>query len=314
MTEIVARLPRSRGVFRRLQVLVLLAGLGYGGYHTVRTRLTPLPPIRSTWFAPYVDVTLTPTYQFQSSSADPARQAVLGFVVASPRSGCAPSWGGAYTLTGASQSLSLGSRIAQLQQDGAEAIVSFGGQKHTSLDVACTSVTGLTAAYQSVISRYQLSTIDLDIEGAALDDFAAGQRRAAAIAALEQSARAQHRRLGVWLTLPAEPSGLQDNALSVIRSMLRARVPITGVNVMTMDFAQPPAAGTAMLQQVREALDATHAQLAGLLPRYGVHLQPEQIWQRLGATVMIGQNDIAGQIVTVDDAKGVAAYVAGLKK
>ena len=35
---------------------------------------------------------------------------------------------------------------------------------------------------------------------------------------------------------------------------------------------------------------------------------PAQVWNRIGATVMIGQNDVAGQIVTVDDAKGVAAF------
>ena len=35
-----------------------------------------------TWFAPYVDVTLPPTYQFQNASANPAQQTVLGFVVA----------------------------------------------------------------------------------------------------------------------------------------------------------------------------------------------------------------------------------------
>ena len=190
--------------------LVLIAGIGYGGLIGVRTRLAATAAvIHQTWFAPYVDVTLTPTYQFQSSSADGARQTVLGFVVADPSSGCTPSWGAAYTLALADQSLALTSRIAQVQQDGAQPIVSFGGQAHTSLDVACTSVKSLTAAYQSVISAYQLKTIDIDIEGAALDNFAAEQRRAGAVADLEQTARTAHRQLSVWLTLPAEPSGLE---------------------------------------------------------------------------------------------------------
>jgi chitinase len=302
--------PRRRlSVLRVLVALVLLAGAGYGGYLGVRARLAATAVgVRSTWFAPYVDVTLTPTYQFQSTSADPARQAVLGFVVADPRSPCTPSWGGTYTLAGASQSLSLGSRIAQLQQDGAQAIVSFGGQSHTSLDAACTSVTSLALAYQSVIDRYHLTTIDLDIEGAALDSFPAEQRRAAAIAALEQAARSDHRRLRVWLTLPVEPSGLQGNAVSVISSMLRARVPITGINVMAMDFARPPAPGASMLQEVQNALTVTHTQLAGLLPRYGLHLLPQQIWQRLGVTVMIGQNNIRGERFTIADAQGLTAF------
>ena len=166
----------------------------------------------------------------------------------------------------------------------------------------------LTQAYQSVISDYQLTTIDLDIEGAALANFAAEERRAAAIASLEQTARAAHRQLSVWLTLPVEPSGLQDDALSVIESMLRDHVSITGINVMTMDFSQAPAAGSTMLASVQAALNATHAQLADLFPRYGIQLRSQQIWQRLGATVMIGQNNIAGENFTVADAQGLVRF------
>jgi cellulose synthase/poly-beta-1,6-N-acetylglucosamine synthase-like glycosyltransferase len=301
--------PKRRlSLLRVLVALIVLAGAGYGGLLGVKTRLASTVVIHQTWFAPYVDVTLTPTYQFQSTSADTARQSILGFVVAGSASSCTPSWGAAYTLAQANASLALGSRIAQVQQDGAQPIVSFGGQANTSLDVACSSVAGLTAAYQSVISAYQLTAIDLDIEGAALDNFAAEQRRAAAVAALEQAARAGHRQLAVWLTLPVEPDGLQDNALSVIQAMLHDHVSITGINVMTMDFTQPPASGSSMLTLVQDALNATHAQLADLFPRYGIHLRSQQIWQRLGATVMIGQNDVQGENFTVPDAQGLTSF------
>jgi chitinase len=301
--------PRRRlSPLRILMAIVVLAAIGYGGFIVAKTRLASPVPIRKTWFAPYVDVTLTPVYQFQSTSADPARQTVLGFVVAEPNQPCVPSWGAAYSLSQADQSLTVGSRIAQLQQDGAQPIVSFGGAAHTSLDVSCTSVPDLTAAYQSVITRYHLTTIDLDIEGTALDDFAAEQRRAIAIADLERDARAQHRHLAVWLTVPVEPSGLADDALSVISSMLSHRVAIAGVNVMTMDFSQPPSPGTTMLQLVESALVATHAQLAKLLPRYGVQLRSAQIWQRIGSSVLIGQNDVRGENFTVDDASGLVDF------
>jgi chitinase len=262
--------------------------------------------VHQTWFAPYVDVTLTPTYQFQSTSADPARQSVLGFVVAASKSDCTPSWGGAYTLTTADQQLAVGARIAQLQQEGEQAIVSFGGQANTSLDVACATAAGLTSAYQSVISAYDLTTIDLDIEGAALDNYAAGQRRAQAIAALEKA----DPKLSVWLTLPVEPSGLQDNALSVIQSMLRDRVSIAGVNVMTMDFTTPPGTRSTMGQLAEKALSRAAGQLATLYPEYGIHLRSQQIWQRLGATVMIGQNDVQGENFTVNDAQALVGFAS----
>jgi chitinase len=299
---------RRLSALRVLVALAVVAGIGYGGYATAKTRLFTTPvTVNQTWFAPYVDVTLTPTYQFQTPSQDPAQQSVLGFVVASSQSDCTPSWGAAYSLATANQQLALGTRIAQLQQEGEQAIVSFGGQANTSLDVACSTTADLTAGYQSVINAYRLKSIDLDIEGTALDNLAAGQRRAAAMATLEKD----NSGLSVWLTLPVEPSGLQDNALSVIKEMLNDHVSIAGINLMTMDFSARPAAGSSMAASVEAALNAAHGQLTDLYPTYGIKLNSEQIWQRIGATVMIGQNDIKGEIFTVSDAKAIAGFAGG---
>lgn len=317
---VVADEPRRRlSLLRLLVTMVLLGGVGYGGFVAAQSRLLAETVVtHQTWFAPYVDVTLSPTYQFQSTSADDARQTVLGFVVAAPSADgraaataggpaqCVPSWGAAYSLAKANSSLALASRIAQVQQNGEQPIVSFGGHSNTSLDVACGNASALSAAYQSVISAYRLSAIDLDIEGTALDDYGAEQRRADAIAALERA----DPKLSVWLTLPVEPDGLQDNALSVITSMLRDRVSIAGVNLLTMDFAHPPAAGEAMLQPVEAALNSAHAQLASLYAGYGIRLRPQQLWQRMGATVMIGENDVSGEIFTVSDAHGLVSFAS----
>jgi chitinase len=303
--------PRRRlSVVRVLIALIVFAGLGYGGFVVVKAKLAPPVEIRKTWFAPYVDVTLPPVYQFQSTSADPARQTVLGFIVDSPNANqpCLPSWGASYSLRAADQALTLGSRIAQMQQDGAEPIVSFGGQAHTSLDVSCTSVPALVKAYQSIITRYNLNTIDLDIEGTALDDVGAEQRRAAAMADLERTARENGKQLAVWLTLPVEPDGLQDDALSVISSMLADRVAIAGVNIMTMDFTSPPAGGQTMLGLAENALYATHTQLITLYQHYGEHPRPAELWQQMGATVMVGQNNIRGENFTTADGSGLATF------
>ena len=53
-----------------------------------------------------------------------------------------------------------------------------------------------------------------------------------------------------------------------------------------------------------------HAQLAGLYRRYGIRLRSAQVWQRLGATVMIGQNDIQGENFTAADAQGLVRFAA----
>jgi chitodextrinase len=301
--------PKRRLSFVRVLVaLVVLAAAGYGGYAGLR-RTSLLSPVlaapHQTWFAPYVDVTLTPTFQFQSSITDPTRQSVLGFVVAASSAQCTPSWGGAYSLDQANQALAIGSRIAQLQQGGQQAIVSFGGKANTSLDVACPTAAALTAAYRSVISTYNLTTIDLDVEGSALDNFGAETRRAQAIAALERA----DPKLNVWLTLPVEKNGLQGDALSVLASMLRNHVTLAGINIMTMDYTSVPA-GTTMGQMAEDALNATAAQLATVYPQYGIRLHTQQIWQRLGATVMIGQNDMRGQNFTIGDAQTLVSFAA----
>ena len=53
----------------------------------------------------------------------------------------------------------------------------------------------------------------------------------------------------MWLTLPVEPNGLQDDALSVLTSMLHARVSIAGINIMTMDYSLGCPAGGSMLDE-----------------------------------------------------------------
>jgi chitinase len=45
-------------------------------------------------------------------------------------------------------------------------------------------------------------------------------------------------------------------------------------------------------------------------PQYGIRLHTQQIWQRLGATVMIGQNDMRGQNFTVSDAHTLVSFAA----
>ena len=294
--------------YRLLSLVAVLAAGAYGGVAWTRSALGARPSSTASWFAPYVDTTVTPTYPFQSAAANLARQSVLGFVVAKPGAGCTPSWGGAYTLAQADQELQLGTRVAQLGQNGAGAIVSFGGQANTPLDVACHTTASLARAYSAVIRHYDLRTVDFDVEGAALDDQAANRRNAAAIRSLQLAARRRHHPLEVWLTLPVEPDGLQRNGLQALDSLLAARVELAGLNVMSMDFSTPPSPGATMLDLVEGSLQAADNQLAAAFQRAGVHSSPARAWRQLGTTVMIGQNDVSGERFTTADATGLVAF------
>ena len=80
-----------------------------------------------------MDVTLTPTFEFQDPAANPARDVALAFVVADPTDPCTPSWGGAYSLgRGGLRGLELDRRITQLRSAGGDVMVSRSAARPTT--------------------------------------------------------------------------------------------------------------------------------------------------------------------------------------
>jgi chitinase len=294
--------PRRELSMPRVALLLLVVVALLGGAFAVVDRSTSASStgvLGASWYAPYVDATLTPTLQFQDPTVNPSRQVALGFVVADPKNACAPSWGGAYGLDDAAETLNLDRRVAQYRNQGGEVLISFGGAANSELATTCTDVAALTAAYGSVLSRYEVTTVDFDIEGLALADTAATKRRAEALAAAQKSARAEGKQLAVWLTLPVATTGLAGDALGIVTTTLASGVDLAGVNVMTMNYGTPqPDMGKA----VRSSLTATHDQLTRVYAQHGIADSAAEVWNRMGATPMIGQNDTEGERFTTADA------------
>lgn len=293
--------------------LVLLLGaifaIGYFSWVQVSQALRNITHSSSkTWFGPYVDVTLTPAFAFEDPLTSPSKSAVLGFVVADPDQTCTPSWGTYYDLDGAGRALDLDRRIERLRQRGGDVAVSFGGAANRELAVACRDRSELVGAYWSVIDRYRLRTIDLDIEGDDLENRTANQRRAQALVELQRRARRADRPLAVWLTLPVAPDGLPRAAVRVMDEMLDAGVELAGVNVMTMNYGGSRPAGQNMAAASESALRATHAQMATSFQRAGLHVNAADLWSRIGATPMIGVNDVEGDVFELSDARALTAF------
>ncbi len=261
------------------------------------------------WFAGYADVTATPTFNFESPASKAGRDVFLSFIVGASDGSCTPTWGTAFTLDQAAVSLDLDRKIARLEQQGGAVAISFGGQRNNELATACTDVGALAAAYAQVIDRYHISTIDLDIEGANLSNPAVGQRRAEAIKKLQSTRRAAGKPLAVWLTLPVSPSGLSVEGQTAVSQMLATGVDLAGVNAMTMDYGSSRVAGQSMLTATTDALTATQRQLKVLYSRAGVHLSDATVWAKLGATPMIGQNDVPGEVFDLTTAKQLNTFV-----
>ncbi|UKA53484.1 chitinase [Arthrobacter sp. FW305-BF8] len=258
------------------------------------------------WFGPYFDLTLDPAHRFAERPLHGQATTVLSFIVADPANPCEPSWGGLYDLEQANGKLDLDGQIERYRKDGNDVAVSFGGQLGTELANACTDTEALTRAYAAVITRYGLDVVDLDVEGGALPDSAAAERRATALARL-QAGRGQGTPLKVWLTLPVSADGLTAEAEATVATMLRAGVDLAGVNIMTMNFG-PLLVGQSMLDASISAANATHRQMTALYERAGRPIAPSLLWKKIGLTPMVGENDVSGQVLGVEDARGLNGF------
>ena len=294
-------------MLRLIGVGIVLAGLfftGFQGWRWFQDTNTERP---TAWMAGYVDVTATPNYAFENPDSEAGSNVVLSFVVAAADDACEPSWGTYYSLAEADVAMDLDRRIARRDQQGGDVIVSFGGQLNNELATGCADAAALTDAYESVIDRYELSTIDLDLEGENLADTAAGERRAGVIAGIQERRAATDNPLAVWVTLPVLPTGLTEAGTDAVAQMLDAGVDLAGVNLMTMDYGE--SRGTLSMVEASEgALTGTHAQLKTLYGRAGLDLGTKQLWTKIGMTPMIGQNDVAGEILTLDDAAALNTF------
>lgn len=263
---------------------------------------------KPTWFAGYVDVTVSPPYAFEQGSAPGTKDVVLAFLVASPQDYCVASWGAAYSVEEAGSALGLDKRLSVLRSRGGSAAVSFGGARNSELATTCRDEAKLRTAYRDVVERYDPSFIDFDLEGADLLDAAGGERRAKAIAALQGDRNASGKSLAVWLTLPVSPRGLTDSGIAAVEQMLQAGVELSGVNIMTMNYGASRDISQGMLEAALAAADATHDQLSILYQRAGTNLSSEQIWKKVGLTPMIGRNDLPGEVFGLDAARGLKDY------
>ena len=300
---------QTRVSFLRVAFVVLCTvAVGWTGYLAVSNLVTPPVTPGPSVFAAYVDVTVTPTYPFETPPGPAQSNLILSFVVAGPTDACTPMWGGAYTLDQAADALQLDRRVSQLRLTGGQARVSFGGQAGTELSTACTDPAALSKAYLSVVDRYNLTSIDLDIEGASLSDAAAATRRAAAIKSVQDQVTASGRKLAVWLTLPVAPTGLTGDGQAAVQQMLSAGVDVAGVNGMTMDFGIATSVAAPQSGTVIQAANALHGQLRDIFAHAGKPLSDSQAWAKVGITPMIGQNDVASERFTLADAAVVNQF------
>lgn len=301
---------RRLSFWRVLIALLILGGILYGtsiSFDRIQQETKP-ETLSEPWFASYVDVTSTPAYPFEQLGSSATPQVILSFIVASPKDLCLPTWGTYYTLEEAAIALDLDRRIARLEQQGGRIAVSFGGALNNELASVCSDEEALFRAYQAVIERYGIDTIDIDLERENLTNKEAGERRAKVIARLQEHYRNAGKHLAVWLTLPVAPQGLTEDGTNAITLMLSQGVDLSGVNVMTMDYGASRVNGQNMLDASKSALLETKRQLGILYQQKSINLSEGSLWRKVGATPMIGQNDVVEEVFTLEDAQAFNVF------
>ena len=235
--------------------------------------------------SPYVDLLLWPTHDINKvSAAAGTKWFTLSYIVADSLSN--PSWGG-NVLMGEKFYMDY---ITKLRDNGGEVIISFGGPEGKTLAQTNTDLALLQQKYQDVINAYSLKWIDFGINGAALSDTAANDRRSKALSGL----RKYNPGLKISFTLPATPTGLTAPAVDVLKSAKNNGLALDVVNVLALNFDN---AQNKMSAYAKTAVENAYAQV-----------QNVGLSSKMGITTMIGQQDIETIVFSVADAKDLALY------
>jgi len=238
-----------------------------------------------------------------------ARYLTLAFLQTPKKGSCTVAWNG-----DPRQVVKPGGRyvhqVRELRAMGGDVVPSFGGYSadHAGTEIAdsCTSVPKIAKAYESVVTTYGVSRLDMDVEDHSLSNKAGIERRSEAIALLQQWAARTHRTVQIVFTIGVEPWGLPGNCFAVLKSAAAHGVRFT-VNIMTFDYyIKASRTGIEMGTAALKALNGTHAQLGQLYP----HLSQRRLWALEGLTILPGIDDYRKktEVTYLNDAQTIAAF------
>jgi hypothetical protein len=243
-------------------------------------------------FAPYVDTGLSNTTLTTVAASYGTKYFNLAFINGSGCQWSLPQSG-------------WQSQVSALQAAGGDVSISFGGYtvdtNGTGLDAQCSSASAMATQVESVVTSFNVTHLDFDIESSEETNSADITRTAQALALVRSWASSTGRQLSLFYTIPVLPTGLTSDGTSVLTVAKAQGFTPDVVNIMTMDYGTSTEMGTA----ANQALDATAAQLESI---YGI--SAAAAYARLGNTPMIGQNDSSSEIFTLADASTVESYAA----
>jgi hypothetical protein len=264
-------------------------------------------PLPAHIFAPYFEgYTSDDPAVLAAASGD--KYLTLAFIQTPAPGSCTVDWNGdastpiAYSTYGAS--------IAKIRAAGGDVIPSFGGYgaDHGGEEIAdsCTDVAKIAADYEQVITTYDVTRLDFDVEDLSQTNPAGIDRRNQAIRLVEQWAACHHRTVQFVYTIGTNMTGLDEpDGVGILQNAVARHARIDIVNIMTFDYYD--GAPHEMGQDTVTAAEAVIEQLHGIYP----HKSDAQLWHMLGITEMLGIDDYGPpEIFTTADAAFVEHWAA----
>jgi hypothetical protein len=219
-----------------------------------------------------------------------ARYLTLAFLQTPKPGSCTVAWNGSPSQIVRPGDPYVG-QIATLRAMGGDVVPSFGGfsadQGGTEIADSCASVPKIAKAYESVVTTYGVTRLDMDVEANSLSNKAGIARRSEAIRLLQDWAARTHRTVQIVFTIGVEPWGLPGNCLNVLKSAVAHGVRFT-VNIMAFDYyIEASETGIQMGTAALKALNGAHKQLGLLFPG----LSQPRLWALEGITILPGIDD-----------------------
>ena len=237
-------------------------------------------------FAPYFQ-TYNPGDPAEQAAASGARYLTMAFLQTPVAGSCEATWDG-----DPNRPISwaqYGDSIAKLRAMGGDVIASYGGgdaSGHgTDIADSCADVDKIAANFEKVITTYDITRIDLDVEGPMPKNLPGVDRRNKAIAQVEKWAAAHGRTIQFDYTVPTDVIGITQDSKNMLANAVANGADVHIVNIMTFDYYDDKP--HEMAADTRTAANALLAELRTLHPGTPDY----KLWQQVGVIEMVGVDD-----------------------
>lgn len=305
------RRPRAlRALLSCISVTGLAAGLvalgGGGALAAEQAPAHPVRPLPAQVAAPYFEA-WTGDSPAALAAASGNKYLTMAFLQTDKPGSCTAYWNG--DTTQPISKSTFGADIAAIQARGGNVIPSFGGYgadtTNTELADSCTDVDSIAKVYESLVTTYGITRIDLDVEVDSITNAAGIDRRNKAIAQVQRWAARTGRQVQFSYTLPTTNTGLAPSGVALLQNAVDNHARVDVVNIMTFDYWD--GATHDMAADTVTAATGLHSQLTALYPKS----DPARLWHRIGVTEMPGIDDFGPEeTFTTQDAVKVERWAA----